>query len=134
MTRQKQQAIDYMRKIGFDAKYINDFASNDTVYCFDSNNLNEVLPINDFIKKWVKEIEETRECLVYAVTHELMFFGECYSFLLVSKYEEDWPLSVRGQNDKYGDLAFVLNVREEWRSESGYVYLVSYKGKISRIG
>ena len=38
-------------------------------------------------RKAFKEFEEETGTLVYAVTHEIFEFGECYSFLCVSKYK-----------------------------------------------
>ena len=43
----------------------------------------------------IREFEEETSSLVYAVTHEIFEFGECYSFLCISKYKADWDYSVK---------------------------------------
>ena len=134
MTRQKQQAINYMKKLNMDPKYINAFASEGTVHLFEVfDNGIEIEKDSLFYKK-IKKVEEGRNCLVYAVTHDLMPFGECYSYLFVSAYEEDWRISIRGHNSPYAVLAYVENVREDWKSESGFVLLSAENGRITRIG
>ena len=134
MTRQKQQAIEYMKKMNIDPKYINAFAEEDKVSLFGVfGKVFEIEPDSLFYKK-LKAVEAERNCLVYAVTHDLMSFGECFSYLYVSPYEEDWSVTVRGTSSPYAVIAYVENVQEDWRSESGYIAVESENGIIKRIG
>lgn len=126
---QRQQAIEYMKRLNMDPKYINEFAEEGKVYVFGGI----ALEATGVFLEWIKEIERDRDCLVYAVTHENFIFGECFSFLIVSKYEEDWRLSVYGEGDKHAALAYVKNITDEWKSESGCVVIQSREGKIRRI-
>lgn len=88
------------------------------------------------LKKQIERLQETHGALVYYVTHERMMFGECYSMLYVSKYEEDWPhQTVR----KYpsGDMivmAYVWNVTAEHNSEFGSITVKNNRGILSRVG
>ena len=40
--------------------------------------------------KKIKQIKQRYNCLVYAVTHEYLEFGECYSLLVIPDYKKDW--------------------------------------------
>ena len=63
----------------------------------------------DILEK-IKEIEERHHCTVYAVTHELMEFGECYDFLIVTDYVEEWDELVC---EEYRKIIMDSNMDEE---------------------
>lgn len=87
---QKEVAIQCMKSLDIYKPYIKQFEKNGTVtlferfggYYIDENNDPELL-------KYIRKFEEMTGSLVYAVTHEIFFFGECYSLLIVSNYEEE---------------------------------------------
>ena len=88
-----------------------------------------------FRGKKVKSIEDDKHCLVYAVTHDYMIFGECYSLLLVSPYQEDWNYSLLAEdNSIFRVNAYVWNSTVEEHSEMGYVIIKTIKGNLGRIG
>ena len=81
-------------------------------------------------------LEETFGVLVYAWTHEFTSFGECYSFLYVSSYLEDFPHhDIRvGKNGEMVALAWVWTVDREHCSEFGSIVVKNEHGTLVRIG
>jgi hypothetical protein len=130
---QKEVAIKCLQELGIYKPYINKFEKDGTItlferfggYYIDEDNEPELL-------KKIKEFEAEYDCIVYAVTHEFFMFGECYSFLCISKYEEEWPMTL---NDTKRGLAwsYVWNKTDEWCSESGTIAVASFGGGIARI-
>lgn len=130
---QKEKAIECMQQLNIYKPYINAFDKKGTVtlferfggYYIDTDNEPELL-------NKIKEFEEETGSLVYAVTHEILEFGECYSFLCVSKYEEDWDMTV--ETGSYGSYAwsYVWNKSCEWCSEYGTIGVKSFGGGIAR--
>ena len=130
---QKKAALSAMQNLNIYKPYINKFKKDGTITLFerfggfyiDEDNEPELL-------KKIKEFEEEYECIVYAVTHELFEFGECYSFLYMSKYEEEWA---RTLNDTKRGFAwsYVWNKSAEWCSEFGTIGVASLGGGIARM-
>lgn len=91
---------------------------------------------NPKLKEAIDLLEEKFNVLVYYVTHENTSFGECYSFLYVSSYKEDFPhQDVRFCKD--GEmivLAWVWNVTKEYNSEFGSIAVVNDHGALVRVG
>ncbi len=83
----------------------------------------------------VKELRENLNCEVYAITHELSEFGECYSFLIVPEYQEDWDKLLRpGSDGTFLVYAYVWNTTHEECSESGYIAVKFGNGMLRRVG
>ena len=82
----------------------------------------------------MKELEKEYDCRVYAITHEFTQFGECYSFLIVTAYEEEWDRSVVSEKNNHYAFAYVWNKDDDWCSEFGTIVVKSYGGGIKRIG
>jgi hypothetical protein len=130
---QKEVAINAMRTLDIYAPYINKFIKDGTItlferfggYYIDEHNEPELL-------KKIKEFEAEYECIVYAVTHEFFMFGECYSFLCISKYEEEWKITLENVRDGYA-WSYVWNKDDEWCSEFGTVAVRSFGGGIARV-
>ena len=129
---QKEVAISAMQNLDIYKPYINKFKNDGTItlferfggYYIDEDNEPELL-------KKIKEFEAGYNCIVYAVTHEFFMFGECYSFLCISKYEEEWDITL---NDTKRGLAwsYVWNKSAEWCSEFGTIGVRSAGGGIAR--
>ena len=81
----------------------------------------------------VKAIENKFGCVVYAVTHEFTPFGECYSFLIVSDYPEEWDDLMNDDGNRHCAYAYVWNKDDEWCSEFGDIIVQSFGGGIKRI-
>lgn len=130
---QKEKAIECLEKLDIYQPYINKFEKDGTVTLFErfGGYYIDEYQEPELLKK-IKEFEAETGSLVYAVTHELFEFGECYSFLCVSKYEEDWQYTL--EMSKYGIYAWswVWNKDVEYCSEYGTISIISFGGGIAR--
>ena len=81
----------------------------------------------------MREIEKKYNCKVYAITHEFTEFGECYSFLLVDNYPEEWNSLIESYGNKHNVFAYVWNKDDDWCSELGTITVQSFGGGIKRI-
>jgi hypothetical protein len=83
----------------------------------------------------VKEVEEEYGCLVYAITHELFIFGECWSMLCVSKHtKEVLDCLVPGVTNHFYAFSYVWNKSDNLLSEFGDIVVQALGGGIRRIG
>jgi hypothetical protein len=130
----KEAAISAMKSLGIYAPYIQKFEKDGTVTLFERFGGYYITEDQEpELFKKIKEFQDEYQLLVYAVTHEIFEFGECYSFLVVSKYEEEWNSIL--ENIKYGYVfAYVWNKDNEWCSEFGDITLRSFGGGIARVG
>ena len=133
ITKQKDKAIELMKRMDIYKPYIQGIWENGMV-CF----------FGCFVGYWadqepelyakMKEIEKKYRCIVYAITHERLEFGECYSFLIVTAYPEEWATLVQSNGNKHTAFAYVWNKDDDWCSEFGTVMVQSFGGGIRRIG
>ena len=130
--QRKEQAIKYMTTLDIYKPYIKGFKENDQV-CFYEQFAGFWVDQEPDIFKKMKEIEEEYSCTVYAITHELTAFGECYSFLVVTDYEEEWDTLVEKYDKGHTAFAYVWNKDDEWCSEFGSIAVQSFGGGIRRI-
>lgn len=129
---QKQKAIELMKQLNLYKPYVNSFAKSNTVCFFEHFGGFWAYQEPELMRK-IKEFEEKTNCLVYAVTHEFLEFGECYDFLYVSNYEEDFYETVKEiANDKFIVNAYVWNKTVEYCSEFGSIGIQSFGGGIAR--
>ena len=129
----KEQAIKYLQQLDIYKPYVDGFEQNDHVCVFERFAGFWVYQYPE-IEKRMKAIEKEYGCTVYAITHELTPFGECYSFLIVTKYKEEWKTLLRSDKNKHIAFAYVWNKTDEWCSEFGSVSLQGAFGGITRIG
>lgn len=130
---QKEVAISAMQNLDIYKPYINKFKKDGTItlferfggYYIDEYQEPELL-------KEIKKFEAEYECIVYAVTHEFFEFGECYSFLCVSKYEEEWARTLSDAKKGFA-WSYVWNKTCEWCSEFGTIAVRSFGGGIARV-
>lgn len=132
-TEQKEKAIEFMEKIDIFKPYIDGFRKNDKV-CFFENYGGFWVDQEPEIKSKMKELEERYRCIVYAVTHEFTDFGECYDFLIVTEYPEEWSELVCSNGNCYYTFAYVWNKTDDECSEFGTIAVQSFGGGIRRIG
>ena len=130
--QRKEQAIKYMTTLDLYKPYIKGFKENDQV-CFYEQFAGFWVDQEPDVFKKMKEIEEEHNCTVYAITHEFLEFGECYSFLVVTDYEEEWDTLVERYGNGYSAFAYVWNKDVEWCSEFGTIAVQSFGGGIRRI-
>ena len=132
-TQQKAKAIEIMKQMDIYKPYINGFEKQDKVCFFEQFGGFWVYQEPEVEAK-MKELEKIYGCMVYAITHEYTQFGECYSFLIVSKYKEEWDRCVVSKKNKHYAFAYVWNKDDDWCSEFGTVVVQSFGGGIKRIG
>lgn len=131
MTK-KEKAIELMKQLDIYKPYINGFREEDKV-CFFENFGGFWIDQEPEVYAKMKAIEEKYGCLVYAVTHEFTSFGECYSFLIVSDYPEEWDGLVCSDGNRHRAFAYVWNKNDDWCSEFGDVIVQSFGGGIKRV-
>lgn len=129
---QKEVAISAMKSLDIYKPYIKKFEKDGTITLFEGFGGYYISEDTEpeLLKK-IKEFEAEYESIVYAVTHEFFEFGECYSFLIISKYEDEWEDTLRGIQDGYA-FAYVWNKDDDYCSEFGDVFVKSFGGGIAR--
>ena len=128
----KEKAIEIMKKMDIYKPYIKGFEERDQVCFFEGFGGYWIDQEPEPYEK-MKEIEEKHKCKVYAVTHEFTPFGECYSFLIVTNYPEEWDDLVISDGGRHTAFAYVWNKDYDWSSEFGSVMVQSFGGGIKRI-
>lgn len=131
---QKEVALSAMKSLDIYKPYIEKFKKDGTItlferfggYYIDEDNEPELL-------KKIRAFEAETGSIVYAVTHEIFWFGECYSFLIVSKYEDEWEITLEEVKDGYA-FSYVWNKSDEMCSEFGTIGVKSFGGGIARVG
>lgn len=129
----KTKAIELLKQLGIYEPYIEGFKEKDQVCFFESFGGYRVYQEPEIETKML-EIEKKYNCKVYAITHEFTGFGECYSFLLVDNYPEEWDYLIKSYGNKYNVFAYVWNKDDEWCSELGTITVQSFGCGITRIG
>ena len=133
LEERKEKAIQYMKELDIFDEYIKGFEKNNDT-CF-YENYGGFWTFQDkelFAKQ--KELEEKYNCTVFAITHEYTEFGECYSFLLVSDYKEEWEYTLEKVDyNKFYALAYVWNKSADYCSEFGTIGIKTFGGGIRRF-
>ena len=129
---QKEVAINAMKSLDIFKPYIKKFKKDGTITLFENFGGYYITEDTEpeLLKK-IKEFEAEYESIVYAATHEFFEFGECYSFLIISKYEDEWEDTLRGIQEGYV-FAYVWNKDDDYCSEFGDVFIKSFGGGIAR--
>lgn len=109
--QKKKKSIELLRKLHIYEAYIDGFRKNDYVCYFEGYGGYWVYQDPELEKK-MKALEKEYACTVYAITHEFTEFGECYSFLLVTDYKEEWDNLIYPEGNKYYAFAYVWNKDE----------------------
>ena len=131
---QKEKAIECLHNLDIYGPYIKAFEKNGTITLFERFGGYYITEDQEpeLLNK-IKEFEKETGSLVYAVTHELFQFGECYSFLCISKYEEDWDLTLETNGYTSYVWSYVWNKNHDWCSEYGTIAVKSFGGGIARV-
>ena len=130
--QRKEQAVKLMKQLDIYKPYIKGFEESDKV-CFYENFGGFWVFQEPEIEAKMKEIEKRFDCTVYAITHEYTEFGECYDFLIVTDYTEEWENLVYREGNGFYAFAYVWNKDDEWCSEFGTIGVKSFGGGIKRI-
>ena len=128
----KTKAIEFLQQLNILEEYIEDFKKNDTVCLFERFGGYWLYQYPELQAKQ-KEIEEKYNCIVYAVTHEFVNSDDCYSFLLVTNYKQEWSLLLESEGKQHTAFAYVWNTVDDSCSEFGSVGIQSFGGGIRRF-
>ena len=133
IEERKQKALEIMKKLDIYKPYIKGFEKENEVCYFERFAGFWAWQDEDLMAK-VKEIENKYNCTVYAITHEFTEFGECYDFLLVTDYKEEWNDLVTKSQGGFYAFSYVWNKDDDYCSELGTIAIQSFGGGIRRIG
>lgn len=128
----KEKAIEILKQLDIYKPYINGFKDKDKV-CFFENFGGFWIDQEPEAYKKMQEIEQKHDCKVYAVTHEFTDFGECWDYLIVTAYPEEWDNLVYKNGNMFSAFAYVWNKTDEWCSEFGNIGIQSFGGGLRRI-
>jgi len=128
----KIKAIELLKQLGIYKPYIEGFKEKDQV-CFFERFGGYWVDQEPEVYNKMKEVEAQFNCTVYAITHEYTEFGECYSFLLVTRYKQEWKNLVVSENGTHYAFAYVWNRDDDWGSELGTIGVKSFGGGITRV-
>ena len=128
----KIKAIELLKQLDIYKPYIKDFEEKDLV-CFFERFAGFWVDQEPEVYAKMKEVEAQFNCTVYALTHEYTEFGECYSFLLVTRYKQEWKNLVVSENGTHYAFAYVWNKDDDWCSELGTIGVKSFGGGIMRV-
>lgn len=133
IEQRKEKALEIMKQLDIFKPYRDGFKNNNDVCYFERYAGFWAWQDKELAEK-IKEIEEKYNSTVYAITHELLEFGECYSFLLVTYYKEEWNELVTDCKDRnFFTFAYVWNKDDDYCSEFGTIAIKSFGGGIRRI-
>ena len=128
----KIKAIELLKKLDIYEPYIEGFEKENNVCFFERFGGYWVYQEPEVLKK-MKEIEEEFNCTVYAITHEYTDFGECYSFMLVTRYKHEWDNLLFKDSTMFYAFSYVWNKTYEDFSEFGTIGVRSFGGGITRV-
>lgn len=87
--------------------------------------------LDDEEQKMVQDWQEKTGNMVYHVIKNNMEFGLYYSFLYVSKYQDEWEMDNDDLEEGY-PLVYVMNVTDDQCSEYGYIGIKPMFGGVMR--
>ena len=128
----KIKAIELLKELDIYEPYIEGFEKENNVCFFERFGGYWVYQEPEILKK-MKEIEEEFNCTVYAITHEYTEFGECYSFMLVTRYKYEWDNLLLKDGSTFYAFSYVWNKTYEDFSEFGTIGVRSFGGGITRV-
>lgn len=99
---------------------------------WESESFGALYEVNQKEQKLIDSFEKNNEgCKVYHMIHNVFEFGECYSILYVSHYEDEWENDRNEIKDGY-PFVYVKNVDDDWCSEFGTIAIKSQFGGLVR--
>lgn len=132
MTKEmmKEEALKRMRIMGFLDNVVRDFKE-------DVLNLSEnggfLYWLNEEENKMIRDWEDETGNMAYHVIHDLTNFGELYTIMYVSEYEEEWEDDVYWLEQGF-PLCYVINVTYKECSEYGSCGIAPSIGGARRVG
>ena len=133
LEERKEKAIEYLKELDIFDEYIKGFEKNNDTCFYENYGGFWTYQDKELLEKQ-KELEEKYNCTVFAITHEYTEFGECYSFLLVSDYKEEWEYTLEKVDyNKFYAFAYVWNKSADYCSEFGTIGIKTFGGGIRRF-
>lgn len=132
MENKKAEAIKRMKMLDLYTPYIKAFEKKDEIFLSEMTGGVYEITSEIELKEKIKEFELEHNALVYHVIHTMTAFGELYSFLYVSDYEEEWEMDNDDIADGYA-MSYVWNKTDEWCSEFGSIGVQGKFGGIVRV-
>jgi hypothetical protein len=129
----KVEAIKRMEMLGLFKPCIKAFERHDEVQLTEPNGGLYEFSDDEELNAKIKEFEEQYNALVYHVIHTYTQFGELYSFLFISDYEEEWEMDIADVKDGYV-IDYVWNKSDDWMSEMGSIVVRELFGGLVRVG
>jgi hypothetical protein len=134
---QKEIAIKCLEKLNIFKPYIRKFKSKAGIPCFFENFAGFWADQEPELWQKIKEVEEEYDCLVYAVTHEILEFGELWSMLCVPRecdgVEEIIGLINQINQNEYFAFTYTWNKTNPVFSEFGDIAVRAAYGGIKRL-
>ena len=145
---QKQEALRRMDALGLGFKHSKEvFKESEklTLVPMDLKDVNfsVILDENDECCKKAREWEKETGNLIYYIIRNRLSFGICYTYLYVSKYQEDWEMDFSDVKEaSYKDdngipvktpIAYVYNEADDTCSEYGSVGIVLFGDCLLRV-
>ena len=132
---QKEIAIQCLKKLDIYKPYIRKFEKEDMPTFFERC-AGYYLFNEPVLQDKVKKVQEEYGVLVYAITHEWLEFGECWSMLCVSKSTESIEDCIMdtSQPNTFFAYSYVWNQDNDHFSEFGDIVVNYYGGGIRRLG
>lgn len=132
---QKEIAIQCLKKLDIYKPYIRKFEKEDMPTFFERF-AGFYLFNEPVLQDKVKKVEAENKVLVYAITHEWLEFGECWSFLCIPSDVAtiDDCIMDGPQPNSFYTFAYVWNQDDDYLSEFGDIVVRSGFGGIRRIG
>lgn len=130
---QKEVALQIMKKLIKYKPIINAFEKRDEVWFsegqFGASYTSKDEPV---LLAAIEKVEKEHGCKVFHATHNFFEFGECWTLLVVSNYEEYWQDQIDEADDGYV-FCWVENVSDPACSEFGTcAFKPSLAGDIQR--
>ena len=133
LKERKEKALEIMKELGIYLPYRDGFKKENNV-CFYEGFGGFWVWQEPELEAKMKEIEKEYNSTCYAITHEFTEFGECYDFLFITDYKEEWDTLLDEFESYHMAFAYVWNRDDETSSELGDIVLSSFGGGIKRIG
>ena len=132
---QKEIAVQCLKKLDIYKPYIRKFEKEDMPTFFERC-AGFYLFNEPVLQDKVKKVQEEFGVLVYAITHEWLEFGECWSFLCGSPSTETIEDCIMdtAQPNVFYTYSYVWNQDNDHFSEFGDIVVQSAGGGLRRLG
>ena len=130
MKKQMEEALKRMELLKMSKQCIEAFKNNKV---WESEGYGALYEVNEDEQQIIDEFEAShKEYLVYHMIHDIFEFGEVYTLLYISPYEEEWEQDKQDLKEGYA-FVYVYNKDDEFCSEFGSIGFKRNIGGLVRI-